>query len=662
MAGVRSRPIDMEMAGDSSVELTATAGAQEDRRLLQFALASFADALHSTAEAKRAAKRGDLRLNGREVSGRQAAARLSVDDVVTLRFDSAAAAAERLRAQVSLQLLYEDAQLAVVAKPAGVPSRSPLLHATATAERALPVYLTPADDTCALSSPVLLYCLESGTTGLLLAAKTPAAASALQAHAAGGTLLRRCRALAAGRLLHGGLQPGEETVLRGSVDGEARTARVYLVSETRSESVGWLSTVDVWLGDSNQEEKHTVRELLMQHGAPLLGHRGVGSFGTGSWIACVELRFPLEPTAEFADILATGQMVFGSPALATDNVGVIQTDTEAGASKPALPPTTSCSSNWTFAAASVPSAAPAVKDGWVSFSIAEPEKFDSCRLREAKRWEQAEAKRRAAHTEAAEGVVGSVVAADGSAALPAEYVSGYAEFYGLRFAVSPATMIPRRSSETLVQSMLARQHLPTTGARGLRILDLGTGCGCLLLSCLRLAESRECTGVGLDLSEAALELGRRNAHSLGLADCATFVQGDFGALASCDAVCDAAPFDVILCNPPYLSRNSFLDLAARIHEPAMALFAERKHSAYVSVRDALATCAANQRPVLSETGYLYLEVAAGQADSVAALMTLNDQPAHHGGADQCNSGLRLVEIVQDSRGTPRCVVLARDSG
>ena len=643
------------MAGDSSVELTVTAGAQEDRRLLQFSLASFADALHSTAEAKRAAKRGDLRLNGREVSGRQAGARLSVGDVVTLRYDSAAAAAERLRAQVSLQLLYEDAQLAVVAKPAGLPSRSPLVHAVATAERALPVYLTPAGDTGALSSPVLLYCLESGTTGLLLAAKTPGAASALQAHAAAGTLLRRCRALAAGRLLNGGLRPGEETILRGSVDGEARAARVCLVSETRAESVGWLSTVDVWLGESDQEEKHTVRELLLQHGAPLLGHRGVRSFGTGSWIACVELRFPLEPAVEFADIVATGQGGLKSPAAAVDR---------------AAPASSGCSGDWPLPAAGVPSATGAVKDGWVSFSIAEPEKFDTCRLREAKRWEQAEAKRKAAHTAAAQGVEGGVAAAaaaaDGSAPLPAEYVSGYAEFYGLRFSVSPATMIPRRSSEALVHSMLARQHPPPPGARGLRILDLGTGCGCLLLSCLSHAESSECTGVGLDLSEAALEIGRRNAHSLGLADRVTFVQGDFGALASCDAVCDAAPFDVILCNPPYLSRSSFLDQAARVHEPAMALFTEHKHSAYVSVRDALATCGATQRrPMLSETGYLYLEVPAGQADALAALMTSSGEPTHcgvEGSSGQCHSGgLRLVEIVQDSRGTPRCVVLARDS-
>jgi 23S rRNA pseudouridine1911/1915/1917 synthase len=178
-------------AATTAAELTAMAGSGESRRLLQFAVASFGAALHSAAEAKRALKRGDLQLNGRPVAGPGGGVRLGAGDVLTLRHDAAAAAAERLRVQAPLELLYEDGQLAVVAKPAGLPSRSPLAHALVTAERALPAHLQPSADPDALGSPGLSYYLETGTTGLLLASKTLGATGALRSLAASGRLRRR---------------------------------------------------------------------------------------------------------------------------------------------------------------------------------------------------------------------------------------------------------------------------------------------------------------------------------------------------------------------------------------------------------------------------------------------------------------------------------------
>src|SRR5262249_53673107 len=132
------------------------------------------------------------------------------------------------------------------------------------------------------------------------------------------------------------------------------------------------------------------------------------------------------------------------------------------------------------------------------------------------------------------------------------------EFYGRNFIVTPAVLDPRPETELLVGEGVKR--LP----RGGRVLDLGTGSGCILLSVL--AERSDADGAGLDLSSDALAVARRNAAQLGLTDRATLVQGNWDHRFE-------GVFDLALANPPYLAESELAGLArdVREYDPKLAL-------------------------------------------------------------------------------------------
>jgi release factor glutamine methyltransferase len=143
---------------------------------------------------------------------------------------------------------------------------------------------------------------------------------------------------------------------------------------------------------------------------------------------------------------------------------------------------------------------------------------------------------------------------------PLAYLLGHREFWGLDFVVGPGVLIPRPDSEVLVEAALA--HLPID--RPARIVDLGTGSGCLLLTVL--AERPSAWGLGVDRSANALRYARRNAQRLGLAERARFVRGDWWEALGCR-------FDLVLANPPYIRTAVIDDLMAEVrdHEPRTAL-------------------------------------------------------------------------------------------
>ena len=142
---------------------------------------------------------------------------------------------------------------------------------------------------------------------------------------------------------------------------------------------------------------------------------------------------------------------------------------------------------------------------------------------------------------------------------PIAHIVGTRDFWTISLAVTPDTLIPRPDSETLIEAAVDhfRDRAPA------HILDLGTGSGALLLAALD--HWPMARGVGVDASLAALAVARDNAQRLGLADRADFRPGDWA-----DGI--EGPFDLILCNPPYIASDAALD-GDVLHEPGSALFA-----------------------------------------------------------------------------------------
>jgi release factor glutamine methyltransferase len=186
---------------------------------------------------------------------------------------------------------------------------------------------------------------------------------------------------------------------------------------------------------------------------------------------------------------------------------------------------------------------------------------------------------------------------------PLAHILGRREFWSLEFQVSPATLIPRPDSETLIEAALARFAAAPPPAR---ILDLGTGTGCLLLALLH--EFPAAFGIGIDIAPDAARLARRNAIQLGLANRAAFAVGDWS-----DAV--AGRFDLVISNPPYIPAAAIRGLMPEValHEPRRALDGGTDGcDAYRAILRALPDR-------LLPGGAAILELGAGQAADVAAL-------------------------------------------
>ena len=125
---------------------------------------------------------------------------------------------------------------------------------------------------------------------------------------------------------------------------------------------------------------------------------------------------------------------------------------------------------------------------------------------------------------------------------PVAYILGAQDFMGLPFFVTRDVLIPNQDTENLVEEAMKEVHA------GMRILDLCTGSGCILLSLLHY--SADTTGVGTDLSAAALRVAAENGGRLGLSDRAVWKQGDlYEALAGAES---SSKFDLIVSNPPYI--------------------------------------------------------------------------------------------------------------
>lgn len=189
---------------------------------------------------------------------------------------------------------------------------------------------------------------------------------------------------------------------------------------------------------------------------------------------------------------------------------------------------------------------------------------------------------------------------------PVARIVGAWEFWGLPFGLAPETLVPRADTETLVEAALGR-HPDRTSP--LRILDLGTGSGCILVALL--SERANAFGIGLDRSEGALIQARTNATANGVGDRAAFVRADWCAGLM-------AAFDLIVSNPPYIPVGVIATLAdeVRLHDPAAALDGGVDGlDAYRRILDDVA-----RGPVrLATGGSLLFEVGHDQAEAVLTL-------------------------------------------
>jgi release factor glutamine methyltransferase len=209
---------------------------------------------------------------------------------------------------------------------------------------------------------------------------------------------------------------------------------------------------------------------------------------------------------------------------------------------------------------------------------------------------------------------------------PLALILGRREFWSLDLLVSPATLIPRPESETLIEAALAAF---AGRAAPRRLLDLGTGTGCLLLAAL--GEFPAACGVGIDRVPAAAALARDNAAVLGLAGRAAFLCGDWAAAV-------AGRFDLVLANPPYIPTADIAGLMPEVacHEPRSAL--DGGADGLAAYRAILA----DLPRLLAPGGIAVVELGAGQAAPVAALAA--------------GAGL-AAEARADLAGVPRALIL-----
>ena len=206
--------------------------------------------------------------------------------------------------------------------------------------------------------------------------------------------------------------------------------------------------------------------------------------------------------------------------------------------------------------------------------------------------------------------------------IPLQHITGEQEFMGLTFRVNQHTLIPRQDTEILVEEGMRHMF------DGMRILDMCTGSGCILLSLLKY--SNECEGTGVDISEEALKVARENAQRLGLK--ADFIQGD---------LFENVPekrFDMIISNPPYIETAVIETLMPEVreHEPMQAL--DGMEDGLFFYRKIVEKAG----EFLGKGGWLLFEIGYNQGDAVSNLMTAQ--------------GFQNVEVVKDYAGLDRVVL------
>ena len=203
---------------------------------------------------------------------------------------------------------------------------------------------------------------------------------------------------------------------------------------------------------------------------------------------------------------------------------------------------------------------------------------------------------------------------------PLQQITGYQEFMGLRFKVTPDVLIPRQDTEILVEEVMRYLH------DGMHILDMCTGSGCILLSLLKY--SNDCEGTGCDISEPALKVAEENAKELSLN--ASFVQSNLFENIS-------GKYEFIVSNPPYIPTGVIPTLMEEVrdHEPVSAL--DGREDGLYFYREIVEKAGEYLYP----GGMLFFEIGYDQAEKVSSLMQ--------------EAGYQEVTVCKDLAGLDRVV-------
>ncbi|OLY81078.1 Release factor glutamine methyltransferase [Smittium mucronatum] len=242
---------------------------------------------------------------------------------------------------------------------------------------------------------------------------------------------------------------------------------------------------------------------------------------------------------------------------------------------------------------------------------------------------------------------------------PLAYISEQKEFCGFKFHLNEEVLIPRKSTEILVRtSNQILSHFRNSEispnykdinavnhAEKTRILDLGTGSGCILISIIKMnRESMNIAGTGIDISNKALEISEKNSDDLGVKELTNFIKCDFSNLLNITELIKSGPFDLVVCNPPYISieKKSKMNLSSQIYEPSVALYADDGGYEYYQQIYSSLNSSQYEQPssrLLTEGSVLLFEVGKGMADEVINIF----------------KGWNVVLKRNDHQGNVRCV-------
>ncbi|KAF9309062.1 hypothetical protein BG003_010266 [Podila horticola] len=600
-------------------ELEATVLEQDNgSRVWKFVMQHWKAIVQSREHMRKCFKRSEVSVNG---SVAEVTKLLSAGDVVRLKFNTRAAH-ESIYGREKLQVLYEDEELAVVVKPSGktmvafgymLPfslKPSSMANADDTGDTGDTYDLPEAekeendDDESEFQiqqnvSPTLgqqhvpcaIHGLEKASNGLVLVAKTTEMRSTLMRIHNSGEVNRTFRLIC-----HGAWKKQDIGADSASTSMYYDTDSTIPIDSECLDAKCIQSIKVVSVTESNAAEFLTtlevkplspflginIRRYLMSNQHPVVGNSGNSK--------------PLKANRDKGLCSAVVHVDFIHPTLLT----------------------------------------------LISLDLEEPSKFQQLRAREKKACER---RQQNDLEELRKGGLENVHNFDRKTERPIAYIVGEKDFFGMRFKVSPATLIPRSSTETLVKATLSALEERLANKSPIRILDVGTGSGCLLLTILNSIPGS--VGVGVDISQEALDVAIVNSTEHSLSERATFQSGDMGRLQDSPDLLQA--FDILVCNPPYLDSSKSAKLTSTFvgteYEPPVALFAEKEgYRAYEMLAESieLDLRSISPRKILAPHGLVILEIGNGMGQRVREIFGF----------------MKFEQAVADNQDCERCLVFS----